>query len=159
MVNEALWSVFRSAIVQIYSPNYGPYVVGPRSVLRENRDVSTDRNCWIITAENPDGIDASDESNTAASRALERDLEGHGWSVQHARGGDVSWTHTERSFAVTGPTEEQAIALGQKYGQLAIFGWDHAWWTLISCVDDRREQMLWGSIHLPVARLSERLHR
>jgi hypothetical protein len=150
------WASHRSAIVEIQGP-HGPFVAGPHMALGR-RDVPSPRDrdvFWIITAENPNGEPADDEDNATATEALRHELESHGWFVLDAVGGDLDWVHTERSFAVLGPTEEQAVALGRKYGQQAIFGWDHERWLLLSCVDGHRERMHWGSIGLPASQLSE----
>lgn len=153
---EIKWADYRCAIVEIQGP-YGPFVVGTHKVLGR-RDVpwpTDDDVWWIITAENPNGLVAAHEDNAKCTGALRLDLDRRGWRVLDAIGGDLTWVHIERSFAVLGPTEDEAVALGRKYGQHAIFGRSRDHWTLISCVDDRREEMEWGSIRGSVAQLAE----
>ena len=60
-----------------------------------------------------------------------------------ARSG-AHWTgRMERSLAVFGVTVEEALALGRRFGQVAIFDWEGPGWSLLACVGDRRTDRGW----------------
>ena len=76
---------------------------------------------WILTGWNPWSQDTTSAENERRNRALEASLSALSvafWpAVGCARDGDWS----EASYAVVGLTAEEAIALGQRFEQNAIF--------------------------------------
>ena len=77
-----------------------------------------DKDGWaILTAENPAGQQASDEANAAAQASLQADLDAAGFTYLRAIG---RYGNVENPFIVTGITQDQADALGRKYGQDSV---------------------------------------
>lgn len=142
-----IWAAFRDAIVEIVLPD-GPIVVGPRAMLATQElpfppEVQTP--IHVITAENPNGDRTDAGSNASAMDALTADARKLGSQVLPARGGNLEWTHTEKSVATIGLTDTQAVDLGRKYGQLAIFCWTSASWSLLDCANGDSFSYAWGA--------------
>jgi hypothetical protein len=97
----------------------------------------------VITAHNPHGQLADPERNALAQARLEDDLTGRGLEWWPAAGADPTWEHVERSVAVPGLTEADALALGAKYEQEAIFVLTPASRKVIDCVTGRRTITGW----------------
>lgn len=74
-------------------------------------------NWAILTAENPNGKQASAEANNAAQTALKRDLDRLGAKYTEVAG---KYGQEENSLAVEGITEEQARDLGREYNQDSV---------------------------------------
>lgn len=107
---------FHSTIVRIDAPD-GAVVVQP--------GVSHPQVPWtglahVITGWNPGRL-ATAEENNAANITLEKTLRATGLEVFPATGDAIDGTWSEESFAVVGMLRAQAVALGRRFGQLAIF--------------------------------------
>ena len=87
----------------------------------------------VITAWNPGDDRPTDAQNEAANSLLRSDLEILGTRVLPALGSDPNSDHAEKSWAVAGISEESAIELGVKYGQVAIFRLEAESQTVLSC--------------------------
>ena len=75
---------------------------------------------WIITACNP--YSAGDrDGDDAAMKSLRRELSrSECWKLA-LTAMSPDWVHSEKSFAVSGLSREDVLALGLKYGQNAVF--------------------------------------
>lgn len=91
------------------------------------------KSLFVITAWNPAHERPGDAANREANRSLHRDLEANGCVTFAALGSDPHSPHAEESWATTGIAEEEAIALGVKYRQVAIFRLDAERQTVIGC--------------------------
>ena len=87
----------------------------------------------VITAWNPGDDRPTDAQNEAANSLLLSDLEILGTRVLRALGSDPNSDHAEKSWAVAGISDESAIELGVKYGQVAIFRLEAESQTVLSC--------------------------
>jgi hypothetical protein len=97
----------------------------------------------VVTAHNPQGRVVCGEANAAAQKLLEDELTGLGLEWWPAAGADPSWEHVERSVAVPGLSEADALALGAKYDQEAVFILTPASRKVIDCVTGRRSITGW----------------
>jgi hypothetical protein len=97
----------------------------------------------VITAHNPHGRVSPDEANAAAARLLEEDITRRGLEWWPAAGADPAWEHVEQSVAIPGLSEADALALGAKYDQEAIFILTPASRKVIDCVTGRRSITGW----------------
>lgn len=148
VTDEHSWAGYRAAVVslQIFGEDaiVGPLdVIGEATVEFRNRSGAT---VHILTADNPGGQVQSDEANRAAYDALLGALSCRDVEVTPAVGHDVEGTHVEASVAVTGLTDEEAIQLGEKFGQQAIFAWCPNSWNLIRCSDGVVESRAGGGV-------------
>ena len=74
----------------------------------------------IITAENPEGAIQSPEENQRLTQLLADDLQKRGISSATFAVGSEDGSHLEQSFLIA-LTQEVAVEIGRKYGQVAIF--------------------------------------
>jgi len=132
------WDAYTTAVVRIDWPG-GVIWLQPAPVTRTDGRYPdlAGRPIYVITAHNPAGRPASDESNAAAQARLESQLRRRGLTWWPAAGGDPSWTHVEASVALTGIPEADAVALGAEFRQDAIFVFTPADRRIVSCTDDR----------------------
>jgi hypothetical protein len=86
----------------------------------------------LVTAFNPGTSRPCEEVNQAANRRLEAEVTRRGWPSFPARGRDEAATHIEPSFAISGISREDALALGKMFGQAAVV-----------FVDGDRVRLLW----------------
>lgn len=63
-----------------------------------------------------------------------------------AEGSDPAGQHAEASLAVAGLTDGQARALGARFGQVAVFAWRGAVWSVLACVVGRRSEFSWTTV-------------
>ncbi len=77
-----------------------------------------DKKDWVImTAENPSAKKMSDAQNASRMKLLMADLDAMGAEYTPV---DGKYGNEEKSLAITGVTEKQAIKLGKKYGQESV---------------------------------------
>lgn len=99
---------------------------------------------YVITAFNPTSDRRlTSTQNRTRQDALESELTSKGFQWWPARGGDAGWVHVEDSAAIVGLHRSEAIAIGQAWGQDAIFAWTPTDWTLLPCSDRAPTVMGW----------------
>ncbi len=75
----------------------------------------------VITAWNPGDERPRGEINEARNQELRAEISARGLEALEALGSDPNSPHAEKSWAVVGMTDDTAIELGRKYGQVAVF--------------------------------------
>jgi hypothetical protein len=81
--------------------------------------------------------------NRLRMAVLDADLAARGLRAVPAYGSGIDDPHGEDSRAVFGLTDEQARELGLHYGQVAVFAWTGAVWSLLACATERRTDRAW----------------
>ncbi|MGH8162144.1 MAG: DUF3293 domain-containing protein [Gammaproteobacteria bacterium] len=87
----------------------------------------------IVTAWNPADLRPERAVNERANASLAAAIEHGGFGYFPAVGRNSSRTHVEPSFAVVGISRTEALALGRRYAQAAVFFWDGAEASILSC--------------------------
>jgi hypothetical protein len=138
------WETFLTAELSIEAPD-GAVRVFPAPPLQASGGYpdAEGRAIAVITACNPGGVVVGDAENERAQRALEDDLARMGVPFWHAAGADPDWTHVEPSVAVPGLSETDALELGARYGQAAIFVLTPVSRKVIDCATGRRTMTGW----------------
>ena len=114
--DDASWDLYVDAIIEIVVDGRTKCVRGPRA-----EPLPADPPVFVLTAYNPGGVDREEADNEAAERLLEGELAAAGvtyWpAFGHSR--DESWS--EPGVAVAKFDRAGACALGDRYGQLAVY--------------------------------------
>ena len=103
----------------------------------------------IITAHNP-GVIVGTEINAKADEELRRELNLAGSRCFRITGCSPDLKHQEQGWGVAGLSEERALAIGNQYGQNAIFVVTAGVLSVIGCLSGERirvdnwEQRLFG---------------
>jgi hypothetical protein len=90
----------------------------------------------VITAWNPGDERPSQETNDAQNDLLRADMLALGVQPLEALGSDLSSEHSEKSWAAVGMTDGQAIELGKKYEQVAVFRINGSRQTVLGCFEE-----------------------
>ena len=88
----------------------------------------------VITAWNPGDERPSSEINEARNQELRAEISARGLEALEALGSDPNSSHSEKSWAVVGMTDDTAIELGRKYGQVAVFFITRARQWVLGCL-------------------------
>lgn len=91
------------------------------------------RSVAVVTAYNPGLARPSEDENRRANGRLEREIEERRWEYYPALGYSPDRSHQEPSFAILDLSDDEARALGARYGQAAVFFWDGARGRLVWC--------------------------
>jgi len=143
------WTAYVRTIVDIGSPDRRLF----RIVPAPQHDVGVwpqqfNGPVFVLTAWDPGVARYDIDTNRAHQKSLESDLRCLTMETWPA----VGWTeysdHREEGVAAAGLSEEDAVALGARYGQNAIFAWTPTAWLVVSCVDDRRHEAGWRLFEL-----------
>ena len=94
-------------------------------------------NFHIITAHNP-GIIVNAEANAKADGNLQVELNHSGSRCFRITGCSPDLNHQEQGWGVSGLSEEQALVIGKKYGQNAIFSVANGILSVIGCLSGER---------------------
>ena len=150
MATDQDWAAYRTAVVDLAPPG--------RPALRITPDAPGTVGTWpdglvaplvVVTAWNPDGVPLADDVNAARHRILTRELATRGLTWWPATGRDPDDGHAEEGAAVPGLAEDEALALGRRHGQAAVYVWTPGAWEVVSCVRARRETLGWGLTEPP----------
>ncbi len=95
---------------------------------------SHDVQIHVITAWNPGDERPSSEINEARNEQLCSEISAIGLEALEALGSDPNSPHAEKSWAVVGMTDDTAIELGRKYGQVAVFFITRARQWVLGCL-------------------------
>lgn len=97
----------------------------------------------IVTAWNPRSMRLDPLANARRQGALVAELAERGLAWWPAVGWDPASDHREDSVVVAGLGEDEAVALGRRHGQEAVYVWTRRSWAIVSCVDGRRVEGGW----------------
>ncbi|MFK0112138.1 DUF3293 domain-containing protein [Streptomyces sp. NPDC091217] len=133
----AQWANYRRAVVDIAFPSHSIRITPDPSGGAPGRPypLNSAHTIHIVTAFNPRGHNTTVQANLRAQHELLRNLGLRGLRWWPAVGGDVAGTHAEISAAVVGMDDTQARALGQRFGQDAVFAWSPTSWRLLGCAE------------------------
>ncbi len=95
----------------------------------------------IVTACDPGDRGCSETTNQQADRGLVADLDRHGWCRFRVVGGSPDFQHQEPGWAVATGSVAEALALGRRWGQAAVFWVDHDALSLVDCNDGKAEAL------------------
>ncbi|MEU4036033.1 DUF3293 domain-containing protein [Streptomyces collinus] len=141
------WDHYRSAVVDIRFAERTVRVESRPSGTVEGSypDAASGAAIHVITAWNPLGRTASDDTNAYAQALLLDEVRRRDLTWWSAVGGDVGGTHSEESVAVVGLGDAAARDLGRRFGQDAIFAWGADAWRLLACDTDAAEVSGWAA--------------
>jgi len=116
MAHDDLWDVYAGAVIECVVDGVTLRLDGPS--LDSLPGVAP---LFVLTAYNPQGLVRASAENDAAQADLEQELAGSGLTYWPAlgRSPDASWS--EPGVAVAGLDRGSACALGDRYGQLAVY--------------------------------------
>jgi Protein of unknown function (DUF3293) len=138
------WDAYLNAELRIETPA-GAVLVSPMPLMQTTGEYPDPqgRTIAVITAHNPGGQPTGDEANAVAQRALEAELDRRGLAWWRADGADPSWTHVEESAAVPGLALPDAIELGSRFGQEAVFLLSKSALTVADCATGKVAMTGW----------------
>jgi hypothetical protein len=138
------WDAYISAEIRIDLPG-GAVRVFPAPALQASGDFPdpAGRPIAVLTAHNPGGVVADPAANARAQALLEGEIDSRGLPWWPAAGADPSWAHVEDGVAIPGISEAQALELGARFGQEAIFMLTAASRRVIDCATGRRSVTGW----------------
>ncbi len=107
----------------------------------------------FVTAHNPGGPPIAPSENDRRHEAFVRDIAEHGWHTWPAVGGDPGGFHAEEGVLLLDATVDDALALGARFDQDAIYVWRADAMDLIACDRSRHDALGWratvGTTRLP----------
>jgi hypothetical protein len=114
--DDALWDMYVEAIIECEIDGRPHHLRGP-----DAEPLPADAPIFVLTAYNPGGVERGEAENEADERALEGELAAGSatfWpALGHSR--DGSWS--EPGVALDGFDRAAACALGDRWGQLAVY--------------------------------------
>ena len=116
---DEMWAGFARAIVRL-DLSGGPEVLHPTKNGVSGR-FPFDGSVHIITAYNRDGLEASDAANRAADQELEAALSDH--QTFRTVGSAPDGSFAEPGFGILDIEFQDALTLGARFGQVAIYRW------------------------------------
>jgi len=144
MLDDSLWSTYTKAVVDLYPPARTAIRIYPA-----DPDVLGDwppglqPPVYVLTAWNPGTLRPGEAVNHARQSELLSILESWALELWPAVGRDLDTSHYEESAAVSGVPEADALELGARFGQDAIFCWTRTSWSVVSCSGNRRHDAGW----------------
>ena len=112
-------------------PEYSAALFIPKSKAVEWPD-----DFWIITACDP--YSAGERTgDDQAMKQLRQELSRHKYWKTRVTGISPDWKHRETSFAVGGLKEEEALEIGRRYGQNAVFHVQGDRLSVVACGDGK----------------------
>jgi hypothetical protein len=144
MATAELWEAFAGAVVRISLPD-GDHRIEPRPPGNAGNHPFGSP-IHIITAYNPRGIEADVAANEARHAALAEALGSR--EAFATVGSATDGSMAEPGLAVVGLELDEAVALGRRFGQVAIYRWTTDALAIIGVDDRRTVEMGWSLIRL-----------
>jgi hypothetical protein len=144
---EDPWASYERTVVEILHPGGGILRVRSAPVADEARWPWPDgQPVHLLTAWDPGLERPGREVNRARQAALEADLALLSVPLLAAVGVDPATGRREEGVAVRGLPEADALALGVRYGQDAVFAWTPTAWAIVACRGERRLTSGWSLV-------------
>lgn len=143
--SEDPWASYQRTVVEILRPGEGS--------LRVRSAPQTDEGRWpwpdegpvhLLTAWDPGPQRPGHDVNRVRQAALEAELGRLFVPLLPAVGLDPVTGRREEGVAVRGLPEARVLALGERYGQDAVFVWTPAEWAVVACRGGRRLASGWS---------------
>jgi len=96
----------------------------------------------VITAVQPESDPASND-NSARMFLFDNELRAAGLQFAFAVGSSFDGMHSEQSRAAFGLDDTDARRLGERFGQVPVFGWRGPVWSVQACVTNDRRDRPW----------------
>jgi hypothetical protein len=142
MTAEDPWIAYARTIVEISPPARATFRILPAPKGEVGIwPAGFGAEIFVITAWNPHSQPLDDNENRLRQAALESEL--GRLELWPAVGLDPDSEYLEEGVAVSGLSEVEAITLGARYDQNAIYAWTPVAWSILSCLDKRREDSGW----------------
>jgi hypothetical protein len=142
MTPEDPWIAYARTIVEIAPPARAPFRILPAPKGQVGTwPAGLGAEIFVITAWNPHSQPLDDNENRLRQATLESEL--RRLELWPAVGLDPHSEYREEGVAVSGLSEMEAVTLAARYDQNAIFSWTPAAWSILSCLDKRREDSGW----------------
>ena len=138
--DETPWRYYLDTMVRIETPDLSGTVQPATRASGANRPPL--RSLHVVTAVQPESDPASND-NPARMLLLNNELRVAGLQFASAVGSSFDGTHSEQSRAVFGLDDTDARRLGERFGQVAVFGWRGPVWSLQACVTNDRRDHPW----------------
>lgn len=139
-----LWEAFAGAVVRISLPA-GDHRIEPRPSGMTGY-FSFAAPVDIITAYNPAGIESDVEANEARHASLATALRSRETFATVGSAPDGSMA--EPGIAVVGLEFDEAVELGRRFGQVAIYRWTADALAIVGVDDRRTVEMGWSLVRL-----------
>jgi hypothetical protein len=138
--DETLWQYYLETMVRIETADLTGIVRPTANATGAKRPPLGPLH--VITAVQPDSDPASAD-NSARMILLDNELRLARLHFSPAVGSSFDGTHSEVSRAVFGLDDTAARRLGERFGQVAVFGWRGPVWSLQACVTNDRRDRPW----------------
>ncbi len=144
VISEEVWSAYMKTVVDFALPAQIAFTVSPapRGTVGDWPG-GVGAPVFVLTAWNPGSERPGEEANRSRQEKLETEFRERGLEVWSTIGRDPESDYFEVGIAVCGLTEDEALAIGVRYGQDAIFSWTPTAWLILSCVDTHRHESGW----------------
>ena len=113
-----------------------------RPVRERGEQYPTMGSLHVLAAVQPWAEPNSQDSRARTSVLIEM-LKIDGIESIRAVGSSFDRNYQEESRAVFGLTDDEARELGRKFGQVAIFAWEGAEWSLLASVGEKQSRRPW----------------
>jgi len=131
-MNDDLLDVYLEAIIECEVDGRTWWVRGPSA-----EPLPAGAPIFVLTAYNPGGVERADAENQAAEHSLERELSAAGTMYWPALGRSHDGSWSEPGIAVAKFDRAGACALGNRYGQLAVYELTDEEVLVVRCNDAR----------------------
>jgi len=131
---ESRMRMYRTAIIEAeLLPDRPAELNGPDAV----EDWPFPGSVFVLTGWNPQGVPLGDRSHESINLAIAEDIIRSGGRFVHGTGRSPDGEHREPSLIAWGLSRAEAVAMGRKANQDAIFEVDAAEVRVVSCIGDR----------------------
>lgn len=150
MATDQDWDSYDRAVVDVAPPGRVAFriVPGPAGAT-DDWPVGVVPPVVVITAWDPDSVRLPPGQNRERDAHLVAELNARGLVHWPATGRDLGTPHAEEGHAVSELSEAEAVTLGRRHGQAAVYVWTPDAWMIVSCTDDRCHVHGWRLTDVP----------
>jgi hypothetical protein len=138
------WEAYARTVVEVVLPGGAVLIRTATAGIVGQWPFPSPEAVFILTAWDPGAERPSTEENRMRQSALVEDLRRWSDTMWPALGVDPLSAHREEGVAVSGLSAADAVALGARYRQDAIFVWTPEEWEILACAGGRRLASGWS---------------
>jgi hypothetical protein len=137
------WAEYVTAGFTYWPTDGDPVSVAPTDEGRIEGHFPFSRPASFVTAHNPGGPVIDAEDNDARHTALVAEIATRGWGWLPAVGGDPAGLHAEDGVLLLDVAPDDAVELGARFDQDAVYVWHADAIDLLACDGSRHDVLGW----------------
>jgi hypothetical protein len=141
-MGKTLWDGFAEAVVRVMLDEATPVILVPAPPGSVGH-YPFEGPVYIVTAYNPRGDRVDEATNQRSHAELVATAAAAGWSALPTVGSGPNGSMPEPGLAILDISLDEAVALGARFGQVAVYAWHPDRLEIVGVFEDHKRSLGW----------------